>query len=415
MPTLHVSDDTNQTRPLFLVSGSLPHITRSFIATLTDDFKLIILNNPHKYPATENLFQVYTTALGTIKNLAEKLDYAVFFLNTTEDKKILEQLLPKLEKDTPRTIILLPVERFSDFSDILLATKHIPSVSFALIGNIFGSNIPPAVSQMSQLVYTALTQKTAGFIGNELVSVYPISKNDVLIGIPYLLFSKEKQERVFFFFYEHPQTIISAIHVLKRIEPDLQILPDAHPSEFPHLPAHRQIEQRITTKSQLKSTYLDEVFDGFEKSVRSVSYSSSIKPVRKRRRTRITKLATKKSFTQTTMTVLTCAVLLFFICNVLLTLAGVVFAKQAIESLKQGEFQKAGNQLAIAQQSFELSKPTVTLSFEILQKLPIPAITHSYQLFTSGVNLTSLAADQLAQLENTKTGVDHDTLLESLA
>lgn len=415
MPTLHVSDSIDQDRPLFLISGSLPNISHPFISSLTEEFKVIVLNNSHKYQANENFYQVYNTAIGTIKNLSDKLDYAVFFLIDSNDKKILEQLVPKLEKDKPRTLILVSVSQIHDFIDVIQAVKSISSISFAIIGDVFGSDISPSVSRVSKVVHTALTEKRADFIGSELISVYPISQNDILKGIPYVLFSNEKPERVFFFFYEHPQTIISTIHLLKRIEPDLQIQYDTHSSEFASVLSHKELEESIHTKTRLKSTYLETIFEGFEKSVRSLTYPTKLKSLSKKRKTRIKSLAAPKFSFQTPITVITCAILLFLVINVLLTLAGVVLAKQAVNSLENGNFQNAKTQLTFAQKSLSWANPTVSTGFEILRQLPIPGIEQSYQLFKTGIDLTSLATRQLVKIDTVTTGLSESDLLESLA
>jgi hypothetical protein len=101
--------------------------------------------------------------------------------------------------------------------------------------------------------------------------------------------------------------------------------------------------------------------------------------------------------------------------NILLTASGVVFAKQASNSLKKGDFQSASTQLSIAQNSFRVSQPIVTLGFKLFLKFPIPGISQSYSMFTSGVQLTSVAATELSKMSKLKEGIPENDLLESLA
>ncbi len=417
MSAFQVSDDTQSTKPLFLISGSIPYVTYHFVSAVIKDFKLIILNNPHTYEASEDLYQVYTTAIGTIKNLSDKLNYAVFFLSSPDDKKTLTQLLPKLEKDSPRTIIVIPVSQYLEYLDVVEQTKDLPFISYAFVGDVFGTTIPPESSYISHVIYTAKTQKTAEFVGSELVSIFPISLEDSGKGLQYLLFSKEKRERIFFFFYEHPQTIISAIHILKRLDSDLQIVSGSFPQEFSLLPGHAQLEKNIQKKTNLKSSYIDDVLEGFEKGIRQTSYPQTITKKSKKKRKKKIKRAPSRHFSfPTTITIFMCSILLFLILNIMITGAGILFAKQAVASFQHGEFEQAGKKFAIAKESFETAQPVVSLGFEILQKLPLPHISDTYQMFMSGVTLTSLAADQFSQLDAIQNKkMTEDSLLTSIA
>ena len=399
-----------------LVSGSLQHVTHPFIKSVIETFRLIILYNPQRYPEQESVFQVYSTAVDTINELKDRIEYAVFFLATDEDKRLLEKLLPKLERDKPRTLIVLPLENVNQFSDVLLALKHIHSVSFAIVGEIFGKDIPASLSRTSHIVHTAITQKKAEFTGNDLISIFPISDEDLLKGMQHILFSNTLRTRVFFLFYEHPQTIISTIHLLKRVEPDLQILYDQQMPDFSQFVTRKELEQQILSKSHLAPSYMDEVFDGFEKSVKNTSYSSERKEAHTtRRRLFAGKLAGKNPLTKSFATILTISFLLFLIINVFLTLGGVLLAKQSMQSLQRGEFSKAHTQLTYANRCFQIAQPIISLGFNIVRHLPIPAIESSYATFTSGIQLSRLATSELAKFDKIQTGLSEEELLETLA
>ncbi len=399
-----------------LVSGSLPYITDPFIESVLNTFKLIILHNPHHYPKNETIFQVYNTAVDTINDLKDPIEYSVFFLSGHEDKQLLEKLIPKLERDKPQTVVIIPVTKVNQFSDVLLALKHISSVSFAIVGEIFGKNIPSESSRSSHIIHTALTQKRAEFTGNDLVSIYPISEDDVLKGVQHILFSNIVRKRVFFLFYEHPQTIISTIHLLKKAEPDLQILYDQQAPYFPELPKHTELEKQILSKFHLSVSYIDEILDGFEKSVKQTIYSSVRKELKRKRKPSLTKkLVHKKPLTKSLFTIMTISLLLFIIINVLLTLSGVLLAKQSLQSLQNGNFSKAHTQLSYANKCFTISQPVISLGFTIARQFHLPAIESSYATFTSGMQLSRLASSELAKINKIQSGLKEEELLETLA
>lgn len=415
MPSIQVADQTSQEKSLFLVSGHLPYVTDDFIESLLPDFKLIILHNTHHYSTNKDVYQVQTTATETITKLKEIIEYAVFFITSPRDKAIVEEMLPKLERDNPRTLILFSVANYAEYADILLRCKAISNICFGIIGEMFGSDVPANYSSVSTIVHAARTNKTVSFIGNELISVYPISNKDILTGITYLLFSTHKQTRVFYFFYEHPQTLISTIHILKRIEPDLQINHDDSQKPSPLL-THAELNKKLQSHPVLPPTYLEDVFLGFEKSVKETQYPS-IKTTekqlsnKKNRKQKKVQRKRKRSF----IPLVIYAVLLFFIVNVILTLGGVFFAKRAISQLNTGDFTNAKRSLTYASTSFDLSKPVVELGFSLIQLLPVPSLKETYETFLSGVAITEIVAQQLDKIEGTQTGMAHDDFINALS
>jgi hypothetical protein len=415
MPTLQVADDTKQERSLFLVSGSLEYISHPFIRSIIDEFKLIVLNNPQTYTANENLFQVHTTAANIITKLSERIEYAVFFISSKEDKKILENLVPKLEKDHPKTLILFPVKDYDLYSDILILLKGVPTIMFGLIGEVFGNSLPTSSSYISAVINQAIKEKTIGFMGNELVPVFPISQADALKAIAYLLFSRQKSERVYFLFYEHPQTLISTIHILKRIEPDLQITQDTTLKQIPYLKTHKELINKIGTQPLLQSAYVDEVLLGFEKGIKNITTRTSTKQTKGKKKTKINSVPKNNVFKRSFISLMFFSVLLFLICNVVLTLLGVVFAKNAMSSLNTGNFTQAKQNISYANKSFELSSPVISGGFKLVQLLPIPSLQDSYETFVSGVTLTKFASEQFAKIETIENGIAQEDLLDTLA
>ncbi len=399
---------------LMLICGNLSPLTNDLIQTVVNDFRLIILRNPKHFPKQDNLFQVYDTAVGTISDLKDRVEYAVFFLNTIEDKRLLEKLVPKLERDKPRTVVVFQLKNWEDFSDVVLALKHIPSITFTVLGEMFGNDIPSDTSRASHIVYTALTQKKATFTGNDLVSVFPISATDALKGVQYLLFAKEKS-RMVFLYYEHPQTIISAIHLIKRVESDLQILYDRKIPDFPEYPTHKQIENQISAKTHFTPVYINDILDGFENCVSNIKYSDNIAihPASKSKRV-VKKIAKKKSQAKSFFTIFTVSVLLYLIINTLLTITGVILAKQSLQSLQEGNFSKASSQLTLANRCFQITQPVIDLGFSTADALQIP-LSDSYKTFTSGIRISNLAAAELEKVNKINKGLSQEELLETLA
>lgn len=400
-----------------LVSGNHTHLTSKFMESVLKSFRLIILHNSQKYPESDTIFQVYSTAVDTINDLTDKIEYSVFFITGDEDKKLLEKLLPKLERDKPKTTIVIPIQQLDQFSDVLLAFKHISTVTFAIVGELFANDIPADSSRSSHIIHTATTQKRVEFTGNDLISVFPIHADDAVRGLQHLLFSHNTRRRVFFLLYEHPQTIISMIHLLKNTIPDLQVLYDKQLPEYPSIPHHAEIRQKILTKSQLNTYYIDTVYDGFEQSVTQTTYTHTKGITQKSRRKKllIKKIASRKKLSKSIVSVPIISLLVFFILNTVLIAAGVLLAKQSVTSLQNGEFSKAHTQISYANHCFNITEPVVRFGFSIAQYLPFPTIEESYATFTSGVALSKLAAAEFTKIDTVHSGLNEKELLETLA
>lgn len=416
MSAIFTPTTSDKSYPLMLVSGHVPHVTSKYISSIKDDFSLIILRNPNSFSGQKNIFQVYDTAVGTIRELKDKLEYAVFFITSQEDKDVVEKLLPKLERDKPETLVLIPVNELGKYYDIILALKHVPSVRFGILGELFGQNINPDASRSSAVVYNAKVRNIAYFTGDDLISVFPISINDSIKAIQYLLFSHQDKFRVNFLFYEHPQTIISAIHLIKKELTDLQIDYNGKYPEFSSHQTHKDIEAVINSKTHLKGQYIDDVLDGFESSVRKTEYIHKIshKQSKPSRKTYNKILEGKKSQAKTVFTLFTISFLLFLVINAALILSGVVLAKNSFNSLEKGSFSKAHEQLSLANNLVSVAQPLLNISFSIISTTNLP-LSDSYNTFIKGMSISKLATAELDKMNRLDKGLSEDELLESIA
>lgn len=307
-----------------------------------------------------------------LPQLEEQIDYAIINLSSESQKQYLEPVIKKLLKDRTRTEIILPAEKLEEFSDIILEYKGEKEFRFALLGETIDTKKIEQGSELSKIIGKAILNKEIALTGNDLFPIYPISLDDALKGIDYLLFGKHDNTSLFFLYYQHPETILSAVHILARIEPDLEMVFNEQLSEesTKYPPAREDILKTARTKLQLKEKYIDNIFDGFEKTVKKlfeltpeegIVFPTPVSPDGHDRRKSVRKKLVPSIPAKTVFKNFLIGTAVFIIINLILFAAGLFFLRQSILAYEKEEYSKVALPVKLANILLSTVRPTAFL------------------------------------------------------
>ncbi len=334
----------------------------------------IILVSPDNIAAlkTEDIIQIDPQSAYLVTKLEEQINYALLFFTGEKDKPALASLLEKLKKDRVKTVLIIPVDLLPQAADILSVAKEAKS-TIVILGDMF--NAPSFIDNnaLSNIMQQALAQKTVYLTGNDLYPLFPISFADAITGLKYLLYSSHTKASSFYFFYQHPQTIISAVHLIKRVEPELEVkLEEKKEQRTPRIT--REEATTHLALSNLKPTYLDHLFKGFEKSIQEIgpTVQSIITPEKKQEK-RVLPNAIQSIPRFPFLKIGVVAFLLFFILNMTFFIGGILSAQRAQTALQKQNTTQAITALNQAQILLRLSLPFI---YQV-SSLPFPHTIHT--------------------------------------
>lgn len=256
--------------PLLLLYG-LPHpLAVIFLRQLDPTLQIVVIKK-HKHEIfnhenTNNLYVVEKEDAHRLSHIKEKFSYGFMLLEEPKDTEHLSELFTKLDKDKAKTLFLIPATKLLQFEDLFITLRKYKSFSFGILGELFGKNVPVDFSAASKIVQNAIQNKYVELSSNGLTSVYPISEEDCLSLVNLLIFGYHKRERFFLLFYEQPQTLTACVHLLRRVEPDLELRLNDRKS-FSEIPSFEVISSTIQSKFSELPIFLSEYVLGFEESV----------------------------------------------------------------------------------------------------------------------------------------------------
>lgn len=274
MPELFNIESAEKSKPILLVYGKKNPLIKPLVKSIIDDLKIIYLGeNANALNLSDdedkNIYFINKDHAGTLNNLEEKIDYAVIFIENESDKKNFFSIVDKLEQDNVRTAVIISVKEYEPYLDIILDLKKRQNFFVLLLGDLFGENIDPFYSNVSKIIQNVKTKNGLQLSGNGLLPIFPISDEDALKGIGHIIFGISKKNKISFLFYKHPQTLISSIHMLRRVDQDLEVKFDH--SELINARGDsvdsslEDIDRALQSRAMLKPEYLDIGFSGFEK------------------------------------------------------------------------------------------------------------------------------------------------------
>lgn len=335
-----------------------------------------------------------------LDKLTKEPSYALIFLDESSQKRKMFEVIDKLSKGKTLIIVLIPFRKVEEFIDLLQACKGKKGVTFALLGDVFGTQFK--ASDLTKVLYKALTEREIMLSGDDLSPLFPISQEDVIAGIQQVMFGSRDSSLTYAFFYDHPQTLISLSHVLKRLEPELSITFGKKAFVFPDGSGREEKERYIKQKLGTVVGSLESSFTGFEKSVQVLLQGKLPLYTPSKRRLQMT--VSKKSTASLVSRILGYSMFSFFLflaCSFILFFASLVEFKNGIKALSAGDIGKS-------KKAFEISRNLYAPSQELVAFIcTIPTLfgknepleyLNMYNVFTSEVNqVTSILENSLSK------------------
>lgn len=211
----------------------------------------------------KNVNIISPLSIHLLERISDELKYSVIFLDEESQMKKVIEMVDMLEVHNPRILILIPYRITERFIDAITSLKDRRNISIGLVGDLFGESL--FNSSVSKIIKNALDNKEVVISGNELFPIFPISETDLVNSIEFILFSK-KRDFLYPLFYEHPQTLLSLTHLLKRTEPELSVSFKVEKINSLGEKTQEQKDKDIHERTGLSPKKLDD-YIGFEKSV----------------------------------------------------------------------------------------------------------------------------------------------------
>ncbi len=412
MPKLAL-ETRDREKPLLLVAGK-SQLTSYLIEKSSDDFKIAYLSDeqiPTSVAGSEHFYRIGKDSAHLIASLEEKIDYAVIFLESTSDKDFLPALFEKLSSDNTKTAVMIPVQKTDVFVDVMLEYKKNPSFYFLILGDVY-SESGSDQEVISGLIKNAITNHIVKLTGDDLTPIFPIYLEDALTGINQVLLGPSKRQKFYWLFYSHPQTIISATHILKRVESDLEIQYEDEETALEKRLRHEEIEENLAAKILTKPVYLDKYFMGFEKSVELfVNYREPERSTEEKQVARPPKIIKrKKSQIKLLISAALIAFGIFLIMMVAATALSIAHFKASLKAFEAGDFKTAGRQIHDANFFLSFASPSINLLGQTTRVIGLTGTNVFFDNFSASSALVQIAAKDIEAISRIDKGIDKNTL-----
>ena len=430
MPETFNIEEHTKKKPILLLCGNSNPLIPVLLERLRDDFKIahVCESSQEAASSSENYYRILPDSSYLLSNLEDEIEYGLIFLEDQKDRKYIAHVLSKLKKDNAKILILIDIGLRELFYDILLEWKKEHNLFFGFLGDVFGEGPSFSTSNIAKIIRNATKNKKIIFSGNDLTPVFPISVADAITGIHHILFGSRKNNNFFYLFYSHPQTVISATHLLKRVESDLSIDFQEGNGEKDTSKSFSEIDEEISSKLVVKPQFLDKYFLGFEKSIntkdQNLAYrqagqttipletsDADIPKNEKIHSSRKTPIFSKKKL----LFIFIFSFFVFIIIHII-AMAAVIFEfKNASSAFEKNDFSAAKKSISSARTLLSIIKPGILL----LGKLgTIPIIDAEYSKFkniTDASDLLILASDNLNTIQKVGSGLDAKTFSQTIA
>lgn len=266
MPKTLLVESFSATKPLFLLCGVAHPLFKHYFSSLDEKFNFLLVadDTVHFSGSRSEIHRIGTSSAYLLNKIAEHIDYALVFLDK-HSKTSLWHIIRKAEKNHARTVVVLSWRDVWEQKDLLSELSNNKNVYFLIAGDLIDSKKGPE-TQISKLVFSALHGETIQLQGDELVPVFALSSHDLIQGINYLLFGKERKHFFYNLYYKEPSTLLAAIHLLRRTEPGLDIRFSEQGSSSPEY--RQDLEANFFLNPNIKPAFIDLHLAGFESSVK---------------------------------------------------------------------------------------------------------------------------------------------------
>jgi len=392
-------------KPLILIYTNNKILQDLFFDEFSEKLSLLYVSDASPSNDTPETFHIKTSDINLLPHLEEKINYAIVIFNGDSSKSHVEYLVKKITADSSKAVFLFPAEHYKSYLDIALQIKPEKNIIPALYGNILEDE--SSDSPFLKIIRMALATEKIRLTGNDLQPVFPISRSDLMICIKQLLFS-HKPHALYYLFYKKPQTLLSAIHFLAQIEPELEFEIN-HESVIERFEERSVMDQNISDKLNLKISYLDHHMKGFLYSVESLKFKK-VKAYEKPKSISRKKLnfSTLKflKFSPSLPLALSLSLLAFVLINLIFGIIGIIFLKSSIHAFENNDFKSAKEKGIVAKNALSVPIPTLRIIESSISQIPF--LEGSYKtlsLVTSTADLGAIASEIILKLDDVNKGI----------
>lgn len=349
-------------KPFLFLYGETHPLFFPFIKKHNENLKFMILTEgvANSFDSiNNNIYLIKTSQIDLFLAIKETISYAVFFLQNEKDINYFSSIVKKLEKDKTRIALVVPIRNISIFYNILLEFKAKKNITILFIGDLYGQTIPNDASLVSSLIHSALSKKSIQLSGNDLYGIFPISDSDAINGITHAIFGSKRKDNYYYLFYIHPQTFVSAVHLLRRVEPDLEIQFESE-KDHPTSATHQDIEKQIKDHLYIKPDYIFIKEEAFEESIKQLYIQDNQLITIKRVHSRLKNISShvKNSIGKSLFAGFIISIFIFITFNAIIVLALVLSINKTINSFKKKDIGSIISSTATAKILIPIIKPT---------------------------------------------------------
>lgn len=260
--------ETDDKRPLILLFGQDKTLIAQLAQELSSKAHLVYCSQDSALPVN-NVSYLRFSDIASLTRIKEKISHAIVYLSDVKEKTLIGELIPKLEKDKTRVQLVIPAHKLRVFIDTITRLQKIKNCIVTVIGNIYSEDFIYD-SPLAHVINQAVTKKKVILTGNDLVPTFPIHIKDAVEALQSLLFSSIKEHVIYYVFYEHPKTIISSIHLIRRVEPELEIELKKNISSAQVFYTQDHLDQDIASRLHVLPIRLFKGTMDFERSINSM-------------------------------------------------------------------------------------------------------------------------------------------------
>ena len=408
MPKLRI-EETDREKPIILIVGSKNPLIDFIITEYQKEFKIALVSQDSPVKVSENFYRIDPSSAHLVERLEEKIDYGIIFLDSSE-RHSLPSIFEKLDSDGAKTAIIVDVQKINNFVDIILELKNRNLFYFLFLGDVYSeAQNPPFESEVSKVIYSAIKNKTIKLTGNDLAPLFPIYQKDALSGINQILFGPKKQQRFYWLFYSHPQTYISAAHILKRVEPDLEIQYNEEGENVSRRLSYEELERDLSSKIIIKPSFLDKYLVGFEASLENfLNYKSEKNVVAEEIRETVSHKKVRK-WKIPVIKYIMLSVFFFVVLNFLFAGLALLSLKGAADALQTNDYKKFSASANHAKLFFEIVKPVARI-IDSISFFDSSKIKNNLRIAQEVIDLLATSSKDINAFENIQKGVDLEKL-----
>src|SRR3989344_3672609 len=147
-------------KPIILIYGNNP-LVPLLLEEYSKEFKIAYVVELEQTEKRKDFYRIPRANVQFVKNLEEKIDYAVIFLSKKEDKNLIPSFMEKISNDGTRTAVIINVENLEDFYDVLLEYKNISPLKFLFLGDVYSENPSFNIGhKLFKIIQQAISEKS---------------------------------------------------------------------------------------------------------------------------------------------------------------------------------------------------------------------------------------------------------------